>query len=176
MSCNSLGAALAYPETLDVLDFLVGLVKTAVGPLQANGISVLFGLNFRLDSTVQGIYAPNDDILSLAQGSGGSFRMLDINESLYFISENLTSIVPTQYAVCQLYGPEECWNTAPDAMANMTRTYNYSVTLNSTANYKCYPGYFYGGNVLYTGATKTCLGQLGDWGSSVANCVPLDGE
>ncbi|XP_069948344.1 uncharacterized protein [Cherax quadricarinatus] len=128
--CNSLGAALAYPETLDVIDFLVELVRQSVTSLTGE-VYVLTGYNTRLDPTMGGIYNPSPEVIDIPlEVSGYADRILAINPLNYTVySDNMTSSLPVNYAVCQMYGPKDCWTDPPEPTLNMTRKWNTSRSL-----------------------------------------------
>ncbi|XP_064077743.1 E-selectin-like [Macrobrachium nipponense] len=71
--------------------------------------------------------------------------------------------VTIKYAVCQLYGPDECLDGPPPASANMTLEWDNSTAFGATANYRCVRGYFMDETTLQKVQTVECRGHLGGW-------------
>nr|XP_045582601.1 putative GPI-anchored protein pfl2 [Procambarus clarkii] len=78
-------------------------------------------------------------------------------------------------AICQLYGPLGCVSNAPVAAGNMTREWDNTTTMATVATFRCYPGYFVGGNVSVVEQTVMCVGVLGGWyPSTLLPCLAVD--
>nr|XP_053643638.1 uncharacterized protein LOC128696403 [Cherax quadricarinatus] len=137
--CNSLGAALAYPETLDVIDFLVEFVRQSVTSLTGE-VYVLTGYNTRLDPTMGGIYNPSPEVIDIPlEVSGYADRILAINPLNYTVySDNMTSSLPVNYAVCQMYGPKGgLWMSDVLALWSQRRFVNVSCVLALVPKLSC---------------------------------------
>ncbi|XP_050713889.1 uncharacterized protein LOC126996968 [Eriocheir sinensis] len=179
LDCMDEGAALAYPESLGVLNFLAHLVveKESNRSGQPYGSDldetkkVLTGLyGGKGDWTGGGVYSPNPDVLFLAGAEPGKdYRLLMVPKEL---SENVT-LKPTtdnikssnaDYAACQLYGLADCPGDQPQPGANMTLdSGSNSTRFDTPLNYKCFPGYFSQGTVGWKGQFTRCRASMGGW-------------
>ncbi|XP_066959422.1 uncharacterized protein [Macrobrachium rosenbergii] len=179
--CATDNSALAYPESVDVLHFIKGLVRLKVtGASNLDNVStpldrhrnVLIGLNNLEDGwgTRYG-YEPDPEIIALAGESTGNkwYRYLTVprdwtsNLTLTATDFTVASNITVDYAVCQMHGPDGCWEDPPPATENMYREWNGSTTVGSVARYRCYPGFFMNNSNVIKMQTIECRGQLGGW-------------
>ncbi|XP_068211928.1 uncharacterized protein [Palaemon carinicauda] len=172
--CNQDGASLAYPEDMDTLKFIAGLVETTLDPASTEIIAAI-GLNEALgDWTFNGLYTPSDDVIEMAGISPSPaqlWRLLVIPlpspSQLDLIPASLESNDGT-IAICQLYGPISCFTSPPEPTVNMTMIWNGESDM---ALYECLPGYFVEGNISVTQQNITCIGGLGEWHPQMKNCL-----
>ncbi|XP_064078409.1 uncharacterized protein LOC135195830 isoform X2 [Macrobrachium nipponense] len=176
--CATLNSALAYPESIDVLHYIKGLVwlKATNSPNVSTPMvrdrKVLIGLNNLKDGwgTRFG-YEPDPEIIALSGESTGNkwYRYLtvprDWNDNVTLTATDFTvdSSVTIDYAVCQMHGPNGCWEDPPPATENMYREWNGNTTVGSVAIYRCYPGFFMNNSNVIRMQTIECRGQLGGW-------------
>ncbi|ROT81329.1 putative complement factor H-related protein 4 isoform X2 [Penaeus vannamei] len=123
--CENYGAALAFPESADALDFIARMILKKNLSLPVAGF---LGLN-RVNGSwsFHGLYNPDQEVRQLADASTGVWTALsvDVNSSV-LIQSNLTG--SGYHAFCQYPGPLGCWDDPPEALANMDRLWTNSST------------------------------------------------
>ncbi|XP_042880534.1 uncharacterized protein LOC122258585 [Penaeus japonicus] len=170
--CENYGAALAFPETKETLEFIADMILKENGNQSLPAVGFL-GLNRANGSwSYQGLYNPDREILQQADASGGIWTALSVesNGSTLIMSDMTGN---GYYAVCQYPGPLGCSEDPPEALANMERLWieNHN-SLFSSATYMCHPGYFVGGVRDESNQTAFCFGQLGGWLGLHRECLP----
>ncbi|XP_069191903.1 uncharacterized protein [Procambarus clarkii] len=191
--CMADGSSLAYPESLDVLQYLESLVRQKAlnsvniqTSLQETKIAII-GLNQRNNWTGSGVYAPDPDVVALANITpveGYKQRYLTVNANPaqgYNLTNALLTdeTVHVHYVICQRYGLYECLDDLPPPTENMTLTWDGDTHVGNTVFYRCYPGYFVMGKVPMVEQKWWCQGFLGGWmngnePSVLQNCSAVD--
>ncbi|KAK8385038.1 hypothetical protein O3P69_014540 [Scylla paramamosain] len=166
MDCMAEGAALAFPETIGVLNFIAGLVR------QHQIIELLVGVTqHKYDSwTGGGVYSPSSEVVQLAgQHEKKYHRLLRVpqefagNLTLDQMYREITN-TSVDYVACQLYGLAACTGDPPSAPDNATLIHPVlNHRYNTYIGYSCYPGYFVLGNVSWLDQWAHCSGEMGGW-------------
>ncbi|KAK3876613.1 hypothetical protein Pcinc_018623 [Petrolisthes cinctipes] len=164
--CVEEGGGLAYPEDWDVLNQFSQWVITHRTDNYWKKIQL--GLNDRFnDSTGNGVYSPNQTLLTSVFSGEGPYRLLHMPtteiEPFQITREQNDPLTYVHYAACQLFAFSGCPEiTTPSAnmtYINSTGTVNYG----SWIEYSCLPGHFVDGNRPEVEQTAVCNGMLGGW-------------
>ncbi|XP_068207774.1 uncharacterized protein [Palaemon carinicauda] len=175
--CEKDGSALAYPETVEELQYLNYLYrihngKTMDYPAVAGSVKIMIGLNSIYEDWSSGYdYYPEEDLLARAgeRNLSRPYRYAVLPAS---VNENVTlraqdnlvdSSASISLAACQLYGPRGCWSDPPNASQYMVMEWDGELKLDAVATYKCLLGYFMNYSLSITEQVATCRGQLGGW-------------
>ncbi|XP_069957341.1 uncharacterized protein [Cherax quadricarinatus] len=168
--CNKNGAALAYPQDLDTLNYLSLLVQVAASSANITlPADVMVGVNNIWGNWTSSMYNVSSDLVTAAENPSKSpgWRLMTVPAAPGNASFKVAQLSGNgaKIAICQFLGPIGCWDLPLDPAGNMTRSsWNWTMTaLNTSVTYTCYPGYFIGGNITQSTLTVGCLGQLGGW-------------
>ncbi|XP_064087758.1 uncharacterized protein LOC135202339 [Macrobrachium nipponense] len=174
--CRSEGSALAYPETKDVLTFLLQMLAD----MNSTADHIELGLNdLTGDWTHGGLYKLDAGMMTaVGQSSvGKNYRKLMVDppgqlQERSYIDMSMTA----GCGACQYLALADCWQDPVAPMANMVRVWDGRKDLKTVVSYNCYPGYFIGGSQTRSSMTFSCIGQLGSWFSMfpLKDCIPVN--
>ncbi|XP_066944870.1 uncharacterized protein [Macrobrachium rosenbergii] len=185
-SCHANGGGLFVPETLDDISkaekFLTANIS---GQVNSTTLTVPFPVytginNVWGDWTVNGLYAPTADIVSLLGSDTTTFwRIVNLLGatttfvSLY-IDANAASSSPSANVLCEYPGPTGCLGYPPPRLENMDFIRpDTTDVLFSRATYRCFPGYFMDAANNISEMNVQCYGQLGGWSHfKLLPCLP----
>nr|XP_045582066.1 uncharacterized protein LOC123745520 [Procambarus clarkii] len=176
-TCEGDEASLAYPQTVDTVQFMARLNISSTGI--TGGIysgSAMIGINdVGGNWSAGGLYPLDAGVINMTTSSTvtstSHWRAVTVSSgtitSLTVISTlNTTTTLTNTYitkAICQLYGPVGCWTPPPPPTVNMTQAWSNSTQLGTTVNYTCTLGYYVNGNISRTYQVLTCYGLVGGW-------------
>ncbi|KAK3883355.1 hypothetical protein Pcinc_012390 [Petrolisthes cinctipes] len=182
--CVEEGGGLAYPEDWDVLNRISRWVITHHDDTDGENIQIQLGLNDRFnDSTGNGVYSPDQTLLTSVVSGEGPYRLLHMPtteiEPFQITREQNDPSTDVHYALCQLFAFSGC-PEIPTPSANMTYiNINGAINYGSWIAYSCLPGHFVGGNRPEVNQTAVCNGMLGGWVvaqeyNTFLPCVPVE--
>ncbi|XP_069939206.1 complement factor H-like [Cherax quadricarinatus] len=168
-TCNYDGAALAYPQDIDTLNYLVTFAQSNMTGSTPTTMNFAIGFtNIWHDLTINNIYEPSNDVVaavqSLNRSANSNCTFLSVTNSDQWVLTPASINTTFTYAICEFRGPLGCWDDTPYYE-------NFSVngnlpgnTVNQRLNYSCWPGYYVNGVVGSEWSQYLwCYGQLGGW-------------
>ncbi|XP_047493512.1 uncharacterized protein LOC125042089 [Penaeus chinensis] len=170
--CAAEGADLAYPETMDTVQFLVDLVRAMEGDI--NGpLRVNLGTNNILGWDLNGTYELSAELLSALGTSDwhAHLTLLPGVDANFTLETDLYTDVGN-YTICKLYGINHCWSDPWPARDNTTLVFNHTYNLKDSAHYDCHPGFHVWWSTTHRSYRRDCRGQIGGWGGGAPKCDP----